>query len=416
MFLKRVSSHQFFVFFAMLCGFFICMEYAIIRPVSNSIFISYLSSSFLPYAWLLNVPFNLFIVALYNRYLPRIGCLRMFLTFVLCVITINIACALSFDLFPRFLPLFFYIWKEVYIMLMFQQLWSVIHSAIDQKKARYLYGILFGIGGMGGLAGSMLPGYFAVEVGSCRLIYLTLPLYVILFCCFALFLRYANRLRQEKDLTSTDQDHKKVSIKEAFGLIRSSRILSFILMIVICMQLTASLVDFQFSSYLENSLSDQDQRTEYAGKVFAIMNFLSIILQIFGAYVVVRFLGLRKSHFTVPLLLFGNACGLLVFPLFGVASYCFIAIKAIDHSIFGVLREMLYIPLKPEEKFQAKAVIDVFAYRTSKGLASFLLLALQALAFTSVLSLVTVLSMVIFLLWAFAARAMLREREAELSL
>ena len=40
---------------------------------------------------------------------------------------------------------------------------------------------------------------------------------------------------------------------------------------------------------------------------------------------------------------------------------------------------MLYLPLKNEEKFKAKAIIDVFAYRSSKAVASLIIIALQVL-------------------------------------
>lgn len=406
--LSKISAHQRLVLFAMLCGFFICMEYAIIRPVSNSIFVSYLSSSWLPYAWLLGVPFNLLIVGLYNRYLPRIGSRNMMIAFVATVVLVNTLSAACFSYLPRFLPFFFYMWKEVYIMLMFQQLWSVIHSAIDKKKAHYLYGLIFAVGGAGGFIGSIFPGFFAVEVGSEQLIFLSLPLCCIMLLFFFLFLRSANQVRADQTLVSTDKEHKKVSITEAFGLIRNSKVLLFIITVVACMQLSASLIDFQFNVYLEQNIPSQDLRTEYFGKVLGVMNFFSIFLQLAGSYLVVRFLGLERSHFAIPLVLCVNTLGFLFFPLFSVISYCFISIKSIDHSLFGVVREMLYLQLRPEEKFQAKAIIDVFAYRASKAFGSLLLLALQGMAVVAILPIVTCLTLAIFALWLFMVRFLLR--------
>ena len=60
-------------------------------------------------------------------------------------------------------------------------------------------------------------------------------------------------------------------------------------------------------------------------------------------------------------------------------SLCFGAVKALDYSIFGIIKEQLYIPLGINEKFKAKAIIDVFAYRSSKALASLLILGLSAI-------------------------------------
>ncbi len=72
---------------------------------------------------------------------------------------------------------------------------------------------------------------------------------------------------------------------------------------------------------------------------------------------------------------------------------------------------MLYIPLKPDEKFRAKAVIDVFAYRSAKALASFLLLFLQFVTASKPLYLVGVLSVITFLLWSFVVYLMFKKQQ-----
>jgi ATP/ADP translocase len=61
----------------------------------------------------------------------------------------------------------------------------------------------------------------------------------------------------------------------------------------------------------------------------------------------------------------------------------------------------LYIPLKPEEKFQAKACIDVLAYRSSKAIASLLILAVAP-------SVVQGVAIAIFLLWALTVLSMFK--------
>jgi ATP/ADP translocase len=65
---------------------------------------------------------------------------------------------------------------------------------------------------------------------------------------------------------------------------------------------------------------------------------------------------------------------------FTMMAISFASIKSLDYSVFGIIKEMLYIPLKVDEKFKAKSIIDVFAYRTSKACASFFILAIQIIA------------------------------------
>ncbi|MCP5505935.1 MAG: hypothetical protein H7A38_03510 [Chlamydiales bacterium] len=74
--------------------------------------------------------------------------------------------------------------KDIYVLLMFQQLWSVIHTKTEMSKAKYLYGILFGVSGIGAIFGSLVPSFFAVKLGSEHLLYLTIPLYLFFIAAY----------------------------------------------------------------------------------------------------------------------------------------------------------------------------------------------------------------------------------------
>jgi ATP/ADP translocase len=63
---------------------------------------------------------------------------------------------------------------------------------------------------------------------------------------------------------------------------------------------------------------------------------------------------------------------------------------------------MLYIPLNVDEKFKAKAIIDVFAYRTAKACASLIILGLSCITLIELNLLLSWGVVVIFLMWAIA--------------
>ncbi|HSW86262.1 MAG TPA: Npt1/Npt2 family nucleotide transporter, partial [Rhabdochlamydiaceae bacterium] len=355
--LRSYSSVQrIFILCAMLCGFCISAEYAIVRPVSNSVFIHSYSSNFFPYAWLACVPLNLLIVSLYNRYLPRFGCLKMCYTILLTVMGGNVFFALFLNKIAC-LPFLFYIWKEIYVLLMFQQLWSVIHSTIEIKKAKYLYGIIFGVGGAGAVIGSLIPSFLAVKMGSETLLFLGIPFYCLLLFFYSKAVKNSDTLRSDNPLREL-KEKSDLSFFSSLKSIRNSRFLIFIACIVVFMQLSATIIDFQFNSVLEQTIPDKDLRTQFCGRVLALVQLTTISLQVFGTFLLVHLLGLRRSHQAVPLTLCANAIGFLLFPVFQMISFSYVTIKASDFSLFGVIKEMLYIPLKIDEKFRAKAIID----------------------------------------------------------
>ncbi len=399
--LSYTRKERAFILFAMLCGFFICCEYSVIRPVSSSLFISAFSSKMLPYVWIAVVPLNFLLVSFYNRLVPKWGSKKIFTALALLVVLINVTFALLAKNFPT-LSFLFYMWKEVYVLMMFQLVWSVIHANINFGRAKYLYGIFFGVGALGSVLGSTAPSFFAVAYGSENLVLLTFPIYLMLGLCYFRMSHYCNG-----DVPKKERD-KEGGFLHGLQLIRSSRFLIFALLIVVFMQTSSAIVDFQFNDFLERTFSQKDVRTEYSARVLGAMHTLTLALQFIGAYVLINWMGFRKSHYFVPSMLAVSATFLVLFPVFSVVSLAFITCKALDFSIFGVIREMLYVPLKPDEKFRAKAVIDVFAHRSSKALASLLILLVTSFVSSHMLSW---LSLTIAMIWIFSVAYGLREYE-----
>lgn len=385
---------KFFVFFAMLAGFSISAEYAISRPASSSLFLSLFSSKAIPWVWLISVPFNLFIVFLYNRFLPRFGPVKMVGIVALSTMAINTITATCFSFMPQFI-FFQFMWKDVYILLMFKQLWSMIHSTIAAERAKYLYGLIFGMGTLGAVAGSLIPSFFAVELGSESLFLFTLPIYTFLYFTYSA----AFQRSQLKDISFSEDLTLDSRAKEGFSMIRRSGFLIAVLTLVVFMQVSVGLMDYQFNIHLETNIFDKDLRTAYCGRLVAITNILSGIFQFCGGFIMIHFLGLKRSHLLIPFILLSNAIFCWLIPSFAVVSLSYAFLKSIDFSLFGVIREMLYIPLKLDEKFRAKAIIDVFAYRSSKALVSLSMLLFQFLAGAYLLQIASLLSIAVFCAW-----------------
>ena len=381
-----------FLFFAMLSAALICGEYAITRPISNALFLTQFSSKAYPWVWLATVPLNFFIIYLYNRFLPKIGPLRIFYILGLFIMAINAASAF----FPK-LIFFQYAWKDIYILLMLKQLWSMIHSTIDKDKAKFLYGSIYGVGTLGAIVGSFAPAFLAPVIGSEKILFATLPLYAILFLTYTLTVRRSGvpALSFAKEMNPRPA--------EAISLIRSTPILTAILLLVICMQTSVGLMEYKFNAHLELNILDKDLRSAYCGKLVGLTNICSLLFQFLGGFFLVNTLGLRRSHILIPVLLSLSAIACMIFPTFGVISFSYVLLKAVDFSLFNLLREMLYIPLPVDAKFRAKAIIDVFAYRSSKAFMSLGLLGLQALAGVYLLFLTNLFSITIFILWLAVA-------------
>lgn len=395
-------AEKLFIAFAMIAGFLIAAEFGVTRPASQSIFLSLFSTTSFPWVWLVTVPLNFVAIYLYNFFLPKIGPLRMFAAVSSVVAVIHLLCAFFLPDLP-WLSFFQFAWKDIYILLMFKQFWSMVHSTVQPARAKYLYGVIFGMGALGGIAGNAIPSFFAPDFGSEKLFLFTLPVYFLLFFFY----------RKALSLSAIPQEEFAAHLTPnltGFSLIRRSSFLTALLALVVCMQISVALIEYQFSAHLEANILDKDLRTAYCGQLFGLANILSGVLQFGGGFLMVHFLGVRGSHFFVPLMLLANALFSLAIQSFSVISFAFVFLKAVDYSLFGVVREMLYIPLPLDEKFRAKAVIDVFAYRTSKAVVSLFILLLQIEVGAYLLSVTHFLSVAVLIGWIGVAVWMFRKR------
>lgn len=404
--MKLTSKEKWFVFFAMLSAMTICGEYAITRPTSNALFLTLFSAKGYPWVWLATVPLNLGVIYLYNRFLPKIGPLKILWTFAIMTAGINALAGFLFAKAPLFI-FFQYAWKDIYVLLMLKQLWSMIHSTIPSSRAKYLYGCIYGVGTIGAISGSLIPGFLATYLGSEKILYLTIPVYLLLLFAYTMAFNRSgvNESTFTKDLTPDPRP------REALSLIRRSPVLIAVLLLVVFMQVSVGLMEYQFNAHLELNILEKDLRTAYCGKLGGLVNIASLAFQFLGGFLMIRFMGLRGSHFLVPILLCTSALSAMALPTFAILSASYVFLKAVDFSLFGVIREMLYVPLQLDAKFRAKAIIDVFAYRTSKALVSLGLLLLQIVAGSYLLQLTSYISIAVFIGWLATVAILFRKRE-----
>jgi len=177
------------------------------------------------------------------------------------------------------------------------------------------------------------------------------------------------------------------------------------------MQIATAFIDYQFNTYLEIAIPNVDLRTAFTGKVTSGINFIVTCFQFFGGFLLINFIGIKRSHLFVPCLLGINSIAFLIFPSFGMATYSHMSIKSLDYSLFGIIREMLYIPLKTDEKYRAKAIIDVFAYRSAKALASLFLIFLQNITGLNIILLISIISMLVYFFWIKVVSSMFKEQD-----
>lgn len=336
--------------------------YSIARPATESLFLACYGSSSLPQAWVAVAITAVVVVMVYNRVAARWS-LRQLLRGTIAASAISLALLLLAARWFAAGSFALYVWKDVHIVVLLEILWTFANVVFKTRTARWTYGLFCAAGTLGSLTGNVAVGPLAAALGTAESLWLLLIVFAVLAALGTALGSAAGDRRPE---TKT-----AVGMRDGVALLRGSRYLGVMLLLVGTVQLVVNLVDFQYSAVLERAYADTDARTAVIGRVYGIIDVTSLLLQ-FATGAILRFVGFRKTLLAIPVLLGASVVAGIIAPSFTIVAVTKIASKTLDYSVFRAAKELLYIPLSYAEKTRGKALVDMLTYRVSKAGASLL--------------------------------------------
>jgi AAA family ATP:ADP antiporter len=357
-------------FFALEALAFLAMlSYALARPPAESLFLERYTKDGLPFVWLAVAIAVVATVAVYNRFAGRVplGRLLAGVSWTSAAILAVLLAALAIEV-PH-VPFLLYVWKDVYVVVMVEVFWTFVNGTTTLDRARWTYGLFLCAGAFGGIVGNLGVGELATRYGTATsMIACAVDLVVVGVVAW-----FVGRRIPEPPPAPAAQLRGGI---EAF---RKSRILPFLLALVVASQLCITFVDYDFNGLVAETFADADARTKAIGQVYARIDVLQVVLQL-GSAGVFRVVGMDAVLLLVPLVLGGFVAGFLVAPTYGTIAIAKVVSKGVDYSLFKASKEMLYIPLSADERTRGKAIVDIVGYRVAKGGVSLVLLALGSVA------------------------------------
>ena len=348
-------------------AFLILGGYAIARPATESMFLEAYGHEALPWAWATVAVVVVAAVGAYNWGAARVGLTAVLLGVLLASALALVALIGLLPRAPRAVAFALYVWKDVYVVLVLEALWSLANIVFSTKLARWVYGLFCAAGSIGGISGNLTVGALAAAHGTAA----TLWVAVALFGAQALVAWLLGRAAGSPRPTS----QRAAALGDGWRVLRRSSYLGWLLLLVGTVQVVITLVDYQYNAVIEATFPDTDQRTAIIGQVYAAINASSLVLQL-ATGAVLRAVGLRLTLLGIPVLLSAVLATFVVTPRFAVMAISKVVSKALDYSLFRASKEMLYIPLSYAEKVRGKALVDMLTYRVAKGGTSLLLVPL----------------------------------------
>ena len=345
-------------FFCVLCGYFV------LRPVREEISVR-AGVEQLP--WLFTATFvaTLLLVPLFGWIVARVQRRAIAAaTYVLCSVLLLLTYGGLQSANIVVWGVGLYIGISVLNLFIISVFWSLMADSYDEATARKLYGIVAVGGTVGAIAGPSITAFLAPRIGPVNLLPIS-----------ATFLGLAAVLTMLIPRRTDAPPHQKIggNVFAGVGLtLRSPRLLR-IALIIICYTTVSTIIYFQQTDIVRQTISDSGERTRYFALLDLTNNIITVALQFLVTRQVLTRLGVRTALTAAPVLIGLGLVALAIFPHLGLVAILYVVHRAGEHAFTRPGREVLYTVVGSEERFKAKNFIDTFVYRGNDTLIAWLL-------------------------------------------
>ena len=260
----------------------------------------------------------------------------------------------------------FYLWTGVFNVFVVAQFWAFANDIYTKPQGERLFPII-GVGAsLGAWVGTALIGdifeavgpYVAMLIGA-----------AVLVLCVGIT-RIVNRRGSGRDEPEQVADAGAQFSKEGgFALVWKSRYLRYIALLILLLNLVNTTGGYMLNRLVTDAASGLSETEQvefigsYIGGVYAWVNLLGLLIQMFAVSRIFAAIGVRGALFVLPAISLGGYAALMLAPALGVVRIVKIAENSTDYSLMNTVRAALYLPTSRDVKYKAKQAIDTFFVR-----------------------------------------------------
>lgn len=270
----------------------------------------------------------------------------------------------------------FYVLAAILGILLISQFWTLANDVYDPRQAKRIFGFIGGGASLGGATGAALTTFLVESLGAKQMLLLSAA---IMGLCFLIvtFIMKREQAAGTSDATKTGEE-EGVSSGEAIQLLRSSRHLQVIALVIGFAAIGAAIIEQQL-----NMAAAEAKGAGNADAIAAFLAQITVYLSLFGFVIQVgltsrihRVLGIGFALLVLPMSLGTTALIMLFNRALWAPGLARVLDTSLRYTVDKTSREVLFLPLPAELKYRAKPFIDVTVDRMSKGLGALLILVL----------------------------------------
>jgi len=358
--------------------FLITAPFTIIKAVRDQSYLDGPGVQNLPYAYATALLVG-FVVSLHSKMQARIsrqGLISFSLAFFIGTAFLFF---LSFPNAGNWLPIVYYMWANVFAVVIMTQFWMVMNDIFNPREAKRLIGF-FGSGGiLGGIAGGVATWRLAKPDEEYELLILVIALLVA--CTFVVRAIFVWQKKAQGAISinapkkgSFVRDTEQAGFKVCFDTVRKDGYLTLLAAVVILTQIVSTFIDVQSKSYINQDPHLKANLAAFFGLFQAGLLVFSFFFQILMTSNLVKRFGIRLPLMIYPAILLLLCLGFFVLAGIVLAILIKGSDKSLSYSVNQSARELLYVPVAAEKKYKGKVFIDMFLNRFSKTAGAMILL------------------------------------------
>jgi AAA family ATP:ADP antiporter len=356
-------------------SFLAMTAYNVVKPITRSKFISSLGADNLPYVQLaaglligvLMQGYSVLVARLPRRYVAPLTLAGMS--------GLLVAFWFLFRTAGDWVSVAFYLMGLILGLLLISQFWTLANDIYDARQAKRVFGFIGGGSSLGGMTGAGLTALVVSRVGTEKLLLCSAA---ILLLCSGLVALIVRREAAAGRGGGAAAEEEGVGGKEAFRLLRESRHLQIIALVIAFAAVGAGLIEQQLNMAAEafKGRSATDNLTEFLAQVTLYLSAIGFFIQVALTSRIHRYLGVGFALLVLPMSLGATGLVMLLNAALWAPALARILDTSLRYTLDKTTREVLFLPLPTALKYRAKPFVDVTVDRFAKGLAALMALVL----------------------------------------
>jgi ATP:ADP antiporter, AAA family len=267
----------------------------------------------------------------------------------------------------------YFVWVSVFNLFILAAFWGLMADVFTREQAGRLFGFIWAGASSGGVIGPYIDRKLAVPFGAINLLLISAGLLLVALIFMRLVIRWQHREGARLPRAAAVTPDSGTSAPEvrgvgggvlaAFSQVARSPYLLGIGAFVLLMTWVNTFFYLEQQAFVAKAFTSANQRTHFFASIDLYVQIASLAMQFLLFSRLYRWFGMRVLLACVPVMMTAGYALYALAPAFMLLVIIYAVRRVADYAITRPCRDSLFTVVSREEKYQAKSLIDTFAYR-----------------------------------------------------